>query len=247
MVNKKILVANWKAYIKDLTTVKNKIEDINALLATTKKIIICPPFIYLQALVDGIKNPDIAIGSQAISIAQSDASTGEILASMQKDIGCSYTMIGHSEVRRSYKETHEVIATGVKIALEHGIIPIICVGETISIRNNANYLKFLNNQLTEALALIKDTNYINNEIIVAYEPIWAIGTQKIPTTIQIEEVIKRLRRSIPEATNLQFLYGGSVNEDNIKEINSIEMLDGVLVGSASTDISRLFTIRQLLD
>ena len=214
MTNKKILVANWKTYIKDLTTVKNKIKDINALLATTKKM-----------------------------IAKSDASTGEILASMQKDIGCSYTIIGHSEVRRNYRESHEIVATRVKGALEHGITPIICVGEEIETRNNVDHLKFLTNQLIGALALIKDTNNINNEIIVAYEPIWAIGTEQIPTVIQIKEVISRLRRSVSEVTNCQFLYGGSVNEDNIEEINSIEMLDGVLVGSASTDI----TIRQSLD
>lgn len=245
MMKKRILVANWKTYIQDLVTVKNKIEGINKFLTKVTGIIICPPSIYLQTLVNGIKNSEIAIGSQNISVVESNANTGEILASMQKDIGCSYSIIGHSEIRERYKESNTIIATKSKIALKYGIIPIICIGESIETRNRGDYLQFLTKQLVESLPPVEDISNVGNKILVAYEPIWAIGTGKIPSVIQIEEVITVLK-SIPNAEKFQFLYGGSVNENNIKEISSIRLLNGVLVGSASTDIGKLSAVHQSL-
>ena len=240
---KRILVANWKTYIQNLATVKNTIDGINKFLDTVAGLIICPPSIYIQTLVEEIKNPNIAIGSQDISVTESNANTGEILASMQKDMGCSYSIIGHSEIRECYKESDNIIATKSKIALKYGITPIICIGETTEIRNNGNYLQFLINQLIESLPPIESIS--DSTIIVAYEPIWAIGTGRIPSTDQIAEVITNLKL-IPGLGKCQFLYGGSVNENNIKEISSIKILDGVLVGSASTDINKLSAIYQVL-
>ena len=249
MGNKKILVANWKAHIQNLITVENRIEGINILLAKSENIIICPPFLYLKMLIDEIENDEILIGSQNLPITESEASTGEILAPMQVDIGCRYAIIGHSEVRRNYKESDDIVATKARIALEYGIIPIICIGESLEIRNSGQYLQFLTGQLIRSLPSVKgisNIRNIGNRMIIAYEPIWSIGTGNIPNVAQIEEVITTLK-SLPEAKEYPFIYGGSVNEYNIEDINFTYMLDGVLVGRASTDVNKLAIIRQLLD
>ena len=244
MKKRNLLIANWKSCIQDLATVKNRIQEINELLSEAKGVVICPPFPYLQALVNGIKNPDIAIGSQNISTSELNASTGEVLASMQKDMGCGYSIVGHSEVRERYQESNDTVAIKASVAMKHEMIPIICIGETEQMRNNGDYLKFLINQLIESLPQTENPSSAN--IIIAYEPIWAIGTGATPSASQIEEVITTLRL-IPGLEKHQFLYGGSVNETNIRDIKNIKNVDGFLVGAASTDIHKLAKIYQTIN
>jgi triosephosphate isomerase len=237
-VRSKLLVANWKTYIKDLVQVNSKIDDINRLLKNADRLVICAPFVYIDALISGIKNPDIAVGSQNLSSSESNASTGEILASMQKDMGCKYAIIGHSEIRERYVESNETVAIKARIALKHGIKPIICIGESYAVRSNGDYIKFLINQLIESIPPIKNPS---EEIIIAYEPVWAIGTGATPSIYQIDEVIGVLKL-ILELENCIFIYGGSVNENNIEEISTSKTIGGVLVGGASADINKLSAI-----
>ncbi|WPX97156.1 triose-phosphate isomerase family protein [Candidatus Bandiella euplotis] len=239
MKENRLLIANWKTYIQDLTTVKNKIEQVNNLLLGAHGVVICPPSIFLHVLVDGIKNPNIKVGAQDISTSESG--TGEITASMQKGIGCSYAIIGHSEVRERYGENNDEVAIKVDIALKYGMVPVICIGENIEVRNSGDHLKFLIDQLIESLPQGAEQKFI-----IAYEPIWSIGTGIIPTPHQIEEVISTLK-VIPGLKKHQFLYGGSVNESNIYDISKIKVLDGVLVGAASTNIAKLAKIYQVLN
>jgi triosephosphate isomerase len=242
MTKRKLLIANWKTYIQDLDTARDKIEEINSLLGDVDGVVICPPFIYLQVLVSGLEKSSVDIGSQNISASES-TNTGEILAIMQKEIGCDYAILGHSEVRELYKESSDTVAAKVRIALRHGIIPIVCIGETAETRSNGHHLKFLIDQLIASLPQTEGLTY--DEIIIAYEPIWSIGTGKVPTATQIEEVLSTLRL-IPGLENCKFLYGGSVNEVNIEEISAIQSVDGVLVGAASTDIKKLYEIYKKL-
>ena len=242
MKTKKILVANWKNYIKtplDITRIlsglKNGFSNID--------FVICPPTIYIKYLVESINNDRIFVGSQNHSSTQCEASTGEILASMIKNIGCHYSLVGHSELRQKYNETNSAVSLKVKVALEFNLIPIICIGEKIGVRRKRQHIEFL---IKQAIDSIPQVDMKNKTIIMAYEPIWSVGTDKTPSNSQIEEVIKALKKALGGIYNLQFIYGGSVNNKNIQTISQIDCLDGVLVGRDSLDINSLNEIANIL-
>jgi len=244
MQKRRILIANWKTYIQSFSEIDRKIDEIKQNLNSSNiDLVICPSFIYLQRMKNKLENQNLSIGSQNFSSSETNANTGEILATMLTDLGCGYSILGHSEIRERYAESSDIVATKAKIALKHNITPIICVGETLEVRTKSDYLKFLIDQTIESLPQLNDIE--KNNIIIAYEPIWSIGTGKIPSITQIEEVINTLK-SIPGLSSAKFIYGGSVNEKNISEICEVKSLDGVLVGGASTDIKKLNVISKAL-
>lgn len=244
MQKRKILIANWKTYIQSFSEIDFKIDEIKQSLNFSNiDLVICPPFIYLQRMKNKLENHNLSIGSQNLSSSETNANTGEILATMLTDLGCGYSILGHSEIRERYAESSDTVANKVSIAFKHNITPIVCVGEALETRNKSNYLKFLIDQTIESLPQLGDIE--KNNIIIAYEPIWSIGTGKIPSITQIEEVLNTLK-SIPGLSSAKFVYGGSVNEKNIDEICKVKSLDGVLVGGASTDIKKLNVISQAL-
>jgi triosephosphate isomerase len=244
MQKRRILIANWKTYIQSFSEIDLRIDEIKQTLNFSNiDLVVCPPSIYLQRVKNKLENQNLSIGSQNFSSSETNANTGEILATMLTDLGCEYSILGHSEIRERYAESSDTVATKAKIAFKHNITPIICVGETLETRTKSDYLKFLIDQTIESLPQLGDIE--KNNIIIAYEPIWSIGTGKIPSITQIEEVLNTLK-SIPGLGSAKFVYGGSVNEKNIDEICDVKSLDGVLVGGASTDVTKLNSISQAL-
>ena len=240
MTEEKILVANWKTYINNYHAINSLTKKIkNQLIPNSINLILCLPFIYLQHSVNALKNTKINIGSQNISSYEGNTNTGETLASMISDLGCRYSIIGHSETREIYRESIKSITLKIKIALKYNITPIICVGENLHSRQEGTYITLLTNQISEFVAPLNDCD--KGKLIIAYEPIWSINTCKIPSNYQIEEVIKNFK-SIQGLQGSKFIYGGSINTQNINEIVKTKFLDGLLVGKASTTITTLTNI-----
>jgi triosephosphate isomerase len=234
---KKIIAGNWKMN-KDLNESQDLVSKIiNGLGNDTKcDIIVCPPFTSLSEVSSLIKTTPIKLGAQNIYFEDSGAFTGEISASMLKSVGCEYVIIGHSERRNIFGEPDEVINKKIKKALEHSLKPIFCVGELLEQREDGTTMEVVKNQILKGLNDITPEQL--SEIIVAYEPVWAIGTGKTATPEQAQEVHAAIRELIVEnfsedvADNLVIQYGGSVKPENAGELLSKKDIDGALVGGA---------------
>lgn len=230
----KILVANWKTYLNSSAEIKKKLDIILKEFKNVKSLVICPPSIYLSQVQDIIKSSNIALGAQQVSINDRNIATGHVSSEMLKDIGCQYVIVGHSEVRELLHEDNTMVAKKSASAIAKKLQPIICVGESQKIRNSGEYIDFLRQQIIESLP----ANHCNSEFIIAYEPLWAIGTGNVPTNDEIYEVVKLIRR----VSNKNILYGGSINEKNSKELARIKGLGGFLVGGASIHGNKLIRI-----
>ena len=225
----KIIVANWKlngsfSFINDL------IRGIKIGFSTQDKacIIICPPFPYIKEL----KSDNFFKGAQDCSINSRGAYTGEISSEILKDLNCQFCIVGHSERRKLFNEKNEAISQKASNCLKEKIIPILCVGETLEQKKNHQTKKVLTNQIKKSIPV--ESN--NEKLIIAYEPIWAIGTGLTPSFKEILEIHNFIKKDILGFENYKVIYGGSVNSSNCKEILAIENVDGVLVGGASVDI-----------
>ena len=220
MVNK-LVIANWKAYLHP--------TEIEEILPSLRNVIIAPSTPYLAML--RAKFPNVMLASQDVSVIADKygAHTGELPAIMLADIGVKYAIIGHSERRTNGFDNNETIAIKVHHVLKAGITPIICVGETQEERNGGKYLDIVKAQL-DSLPL--DTE---SEMIIAYEPIWSIGTGVVPSSIEIQEMMNLIRSTLRIAGKVKLVYGGSVNSENAKDIVNVPGVDGVLIGKASTD------------
>ncbi|MBI2651778.1 triose-phosphate isomerase [Candidatus Woesearchaeota archaeon] len=234
----KILIANWKMN-KDL---KDAASFIKAFKKDIKKIknsaaVICPPFTLLHEMKKMLRGSSIKLGAQNIYFEEKGAFTGEISASMVKDAGCEYVILGHSERRQYFNESDELISKKVKSALKNSLKVILCIGETLEQRNNNSTFNVLQNQLERCLKDVSEKEIEN--ISIAYEPVWAIGTGKNATSEQAEEAHKFIRSLLSKicnknaAANAIIIYGGSVNENNIADFMRIKDVNGVLVGGAS--------------
>lgn len=234
----KIIALNHKMNL-NYDLVNEYIERINK-VKTDNKIIIIPSFLYIEKF---IKNTKYDIGSQNLSNELNGAFTGEISSIQLNSIGAKYSLVGHSERRNLFHETDEIINEKTRQCLNHGITPIICVGETLSEHNNDETLVKINNQISHAILGLDDLNE-KKEIIIAYEPIYAIGTGKAPEVKEIEIVINHIYEVLSKYDNIDFkiLYGGSVNKENIKKILDINKLDGVLIGTISSKIEDIIKI-----
>jgi len=225
----KFLVANWKMN-GTVEFTENFLKTIDK-IKTENRIIICPPF----PLLHKFKNFSHSLGAQNCSDQKSGAFTGEVSPLLLKEFGCKYIIIGHSERRRIFKESNETIYEKYKTLTELDLTPIICIGENGE--EKAKWREILSIQLN----LIKNSQNLSKAII-AYEPVWSIGTGKTPTVAEIHEVL----RFIKQTTNSKCptLYGGSVNTKNISDILQIPSVDGVLVGGASLKIEEFSEIVQ---
>jgi triosephosphate isomerase len=237
-MRKKVIAGNWKMN-NDLTETQNLISKLSNGLSKEKincDVIVCPPFTSLMEASSLLKNTTIKLGAQNMFYEDSGAYTGEISASMLKSVGCEYVILGHSERRTFFYDTNEVINKKIKKALESGLKPIFCIGETLEQREKNVTIEVIKQQLTIGLGDISENSLSN--IIVAYEPVWAIGTGRNATPEQAEDVHKYIRSWIKEkyssnvAENLVIQYGGSVKPDNAKELLSQKDIDGALVGGA---------------
>jgi len=238
MAERKPLVAgNWKMNCLKADAVL--LADAVATRATALKdkkcdVLICPPFIVISPVVDAVKGR-IAVGAQDASALAQGAHTGDIAVDMIKDAGCSYVIVGHSERRADHRETNaDVKAKAAKIIAE-GLTAVICIGETLAQRDAGKTIDVCREQIQGS---VPETATAQN-VVIAYEPVWAIGTGKTPTTQDVEDVHAAVRAEIATllgaktAENMRILYGGSVKPSNAKELMALKDVDGALVGGAS--------------
>lgn len=215
--------------------IKNGFKGIEG--KSSGEIALCPPYVYLSAVKDIIKGTDIHLGAQNGYFQPQGAFTGEVSFGMLKDIGCDYVIIGHSERRQIFKEDNDIINKKIKAALDAGLKPIFCVGELLEERQDNTTERVIRQQVEAGLDEIAPDNFQN--IIVAYEPVWAIGTGKNATSEQAQEVHSFIRKLLAHlssetlARKVRIIYGGSVKPDNIGLLAAQEDIDGALVGGAS--------------
>jgi triosephosphate isomerase len=247
-MRKRIIAGNWKMN-KDLSEAVKLVSELKSGLAEeliSAEIIICPPFTSLEAVNSMIKGSPIKLGAQNMHEAEDGAFTGEISAGMIKSVGCEYVILGHSERRTIFGEKDELINKKVKKAFEKGLKPIFCIGETLDEREEGVTFKIIEEQVYKGLEGLNENNFTN--LIIAYEPVWAIGTGKTATPDQAQEVHKFIRKLISEITtndiaeNLIIQYGGSVKPNNAKELLGKSDIDGALVGGACLDANSFIQI-----
>ena len=215
------------------------IETLKPLVARNDKteVVFCPPFVSLLLAVEATKGTNIKIGAQNMYYEESGAYTGEVSPAMVRESGCEYVILGHSERRGYFGETDEIVNKKVLKAYEHDLKPIICVGETLEQRDQGITVDLVRMQVKIALQGVSPENA--KKAVIAYEPIWAIGTGRTATSVQAEEVCGAIRQVVNEiygqevADEIRVQYGGSVNAGNAAELFAMPNIDGGLVGGAS--------------
>jgi triosephosphate isomerase len=237
-IRKPLIAGNWKmnldikGSISLISELKEKIKGIE-----DRDILVCPSFISLKKVSSLIKSSNIKLGAQNVCYEDKGAFTGEISAGMLKEAGCKYVIIGHSERRHIFKEDDSMINKKVKNAIKNKLRPILCVGETLNERESNKTKEVVVSQVKNCLeGLSKDDV---DHLVIAYEPVWAIGTGKNASPEQAQEVHVLIRDLIKElfgskiSSEIRILYGGSVNPDNMKDLMMQSDIDGALVGGAS--------------
>ena len=233
-MRKPFIAANWKMN-KTVDETQSCINEFVPLVKDVKDvdIIIAPPFTSLYVASKLLKNTNVQLASQNVFYEDKGAFTGEVSPVMLADIGCAHAIVGHSERRQYFKETDEILNKKIKAAKKHGLGIIFCIGESLDERESGRMFDVLKREIMEGLRDIPSEG-----LVVAYEPIWAIGTGKTATTEQAQEVHKYIRERLGDlyggASNLiRILYGGSVTPDNVDALMACEDVDGALVGGAS--------------
>lgn len=223
----KLIVGNWKMN-NSFSEMKEFVKYIKKFGKTQDNLVVCPPATMLADLSRDGKRV-LKTGAQNMHYASSGAYTGEISANMVKDAGGEYVIIGHSERRQNFGETNEFLSKKVSVALSAGLKVIFCIGETLE--EKTKYKSVLKKQITEGLITVN--NFDN--LIIAYEPVWAIGTGKVATTDDIEKVHNYIKSVVEETckAEVRVLYGGSVKPSNSAEILALDCVDGVLIGGAT--------------
>lgn len=250
-MRKKLVVGNWKmhgnlvenkqlldALVTDLTELKNA------------QIAVCVPFPYLHSIKENLRQTNISWGAQNLSQFDKGAYTGEVSASMLKEFGCKYVIVGHSERRAIFGETNQVVAEKFIAAQKMGLIPILCVGETLEQREAGLAEKIIDEQLSVVIELAGIDAF--DKSVIAYEPVWAIGTGKTASPQQAQEVHASIRKGLRDknreiADELAILYGGSVKASNATELFVMDDIDGGLIGGASLIASEFISICRALN
>ncbi|MDX2189227.1 MAG: triose-phosphate isomerase [Bacteroidota bacterium] len=239
-MRKKIVAGNWKMNksFDDGIKLATEVTQIAASeLNSNVQLVICTPFIHLSSVSKVIgSTKNVFLGAQNISNKESGAYTGEISAEMIKSVGASYVILGHSERREYFQESDAMLAEKVNIALKLGLTPIFCCGETLSQREAGIHMNFVKQQLTNSLFHLSSEDFA--KIVIAYEPIWAIGTGVTATSAQAQEMHAELRKHLASkygevGKSTSILYGGSAKPSNAKELFACADIDGGLIGGAS--------------
>lgn len=245
-MKKKFVVANWKMngdsranaeLLAALTPEICGLEEVN--------IVICPPAPYIPQVLDILAGTGIKVGAQNLSHETKGAFTGEISANMLKDLGCRYVLVGHSERRSLYGENDELVAEKFEAALSAGLVPILCVGESLEERKSLITHQVIARQLQAVIEKVGIQRIA--EGVIAYEPVWAIGTGETATPAQAQAVHFEIRKLLGKqatsvARNMSLLYGGSVRAENAAELFAQADIDGGLIGGASLDADAFRTI-----
>jgi triosephosphate isomerase len=234
-MRRKLVVGNWKMH-GSRVSIGELIAGLHTDLQSNTGVVVCPPFPYLALVAEALEGSAIALGAQNTAVAESGAHTGEVAADMLADIGCNYVIVGHSERRIMYGDSDDVIAAKVDRVLAANMVPILCVGESLAQREQGNALAVVGSQLHAVWD--KLDNESQRRLVLAYEPVWAIGTGKTASPIQAQEVHGYMREQLATvnaeaAAGTRILYGGSVKADNAAELFAQSDIDGALVGGAS--------------
>ena len=237
----KLIAANWKMN-GSFALIDSMHKVLSPLLKKTIfEVVICPPDVLLSSMNNTVKGSRIAVGAQNVHSETSGAFTGETSAPLLQECGVQWCIVGHSERRILFGETDEFIRSKTETLLKHGIRPILCIGETLEHRESGNHEEVVIAQLVKGLSGLAVDD--QKRCVLAYEPIWAIGTGKTATPEQANSMHKIIRKELESlasseaAENMQIIYGGSVNAENAKTLLSQSEIDGALVGGASLKIN----------
>lgn len=243
-MRKAIIAGNWKMN----NTASEGVALVKAIAPLVKDatcdVVVCVPAIDIPAVSEALKGTNIMLGAENVHFAEKGAYTGEISAAMLKEYGVKYVIIGHSERRQYFGETDETVNKRTLTALKAGLTPIVCVGETLEERETGKTEEVLYRQIKEGLNGVEDIT----ALVVAYEPVWAIGTGKTATAAQANETIGFIRKTLGElfcekcAAKVRIQYGGSMNAGNCKELMAQKEIDGGLIGGASLKANDFATI-----
>jgi len=252
MIKKPIVAANWKMY-KTLQEGVSFISEICNLLLDKEKptIIFCPSFTSLFHINENLSDSGIELGSQNVYFEPEGAFTGETSVRMLKDCGVRYVIIGHSERRHIFNENNTLLNKKLHAVLDNGLIPIFCIGETLNDRNTGYTKTKLKEQLTKGLDGIKDQ--LMDRIVIAYEPVWAIGSGVNAKPKQVEDTHLQIRELLAElfadeaVKQIPILYGGSVKPENAKKLIEVEGIDGFLIGGSSLKLELLYKIIEIVN
>ena len=242
-----LVAGNWKMNGDSASTV----DLVNGIIngsgdVTNAEILVCPPYILIPRAADALNGrDDVTLGAQDLDINASGAFTGQISASMLLDAGCKYVIVGHSERRAIYGESDQDVADKFKVAQEGGLIPILCVGETLEERESGNTESVVARQIQAVINLVGIEKF--DQAVIAYEPVWAIGTGKTATPEMAQDVHKFIRDMLSAlnsdiSNNLRLLYGGSMNAENAEALIGMADIDGGLIGGASLQAESFLAI-----
>ena len=241
-MRKALIAGNWKMFkTLEEAVLFSKGIALKVMDVSDREILVCPPDLYIYPLIQALSGSPVFVGAQNIYWEDQGAFTGEVSAPMVKSTGARFAIIGHSERRQYFSETDETVNKRLKACLKAGITPIVCVGETLAEREAGKTLDVIGKQMTNGLENISTTQAA--QLVIAYEPVWAIGTGKTATPEIAQEVHGFIRSQVkdlfgPEiAGGIRILYGGSVKPDNIDVLMAQADIDGALVGGASLDVA----------
>jgi triosephosphate isomerase len=238
-MREKLVAGNWKMHgSREQTT--SLITGLAAALGKgpSAEVAVCPPFVYLVDAAAALEGTRIRLGAQNLAVEEGGAYTGEVAGAMLRDVGCHYAIVGHSERRSLYGETDELVAAKYRAAQRDGLVPILCVGETLEEREEGVTERVVERQLRAVLGQAGIGSF--SDAVVAYEPVWAIGTGRTATPEQAQEVHALIRGILASdddtiGNSVRILYGGSVKPSNAEDLFSMPDVDGGLVGGASLD------------
>jgi triosephosphate isomerase len=242
-----LIAGNWKMYKTGPEAIQTakELADLCSDLTETE-VMIAPTYLSLPLVAQAVKDSNLKIGAQNLYFEKQGAFTGEVSADMIKAAGAEYVIIGHSERRQYFGETNESVCKKTKVAIQAGLKPILCIGETEDQRDKENTFFILDKQVSDGLKGFGLEEL--TDLVLAYEPVWAIGTGKTASIDQVKEVHQYLRSLLEKlfskawAHETRILYGGSVKPENVKDIMGIEDVDGALVGGASLDVDKFINI-----
>lgn len=244
-------VGNWKMH-KTIPEAVALARELSEKVSTIKNvdIMIAPSFTILRSAGEVLRGTAIGLAAQDLHWENQGAYTGEVSPLQLIDVGCVAVLIGHSERRQYFHETDETVCRKIHAAIQHGLIPIVCLGETLEQRQTGQTGSVLELQIQKGF--IGVANKAAESIVIAYEPVWAIGTGRLAVPEQIAEAHRLIRKRLSvifgqEAEAIRILYGGSVSQENIQELVAIEELDGVLVGGASLNVGKFVRIIRVLE
>ena len=245
MERRLLIAGNWK--MNGLS--KDGLELAKGIAQESKKLdkcdfLVCPPFTLLASVKKALRGSKVALGAQDVHFAEKGAHTGDISPLMLKDLGCKFVIVGHSERRSDHGESNALVCQKAKAAHDYGLTAVICIGETDAERTAGKTIEVCTKQI---LGSVPEKSTYRNTVI-AYEPVWAIGSGKTPTPTEVEEVHSAVRKVLAkkltkaQAAKMRILYGGSVKPNNAKEFLSLEDVDGALVGGASLKVADFMAI-----